>query len=219
MSEADFSTPELAHARSPRLKRALGAGAAVVWVLAVGFGLVTLWNYENAPGAPATAPAEWPSASRLPRPQDRAALVMFLHPQCPCSEASVAELARLMARTEGELDAHVLFLAPPDAPDTWVQSDLWRAAAAIPGVHVARDEQGAEAVRFGALTSGESMVYDRRGRLQFNGGLTASRGHEGDNAGRSAVESILAGRPARRTTFTFGCALFDAEHNAKNGSR
>ena len=37
--------------------------------------------------------------------------------------------------------------------------------------------------RFGAETSGQTLLYDRDGRLLFSGGTTGSRGHDGDNAG------------------------------------
>jgi hypothetical protein len=94
-----------------------------------------------------------------------------------------------------------------------VRSDLWHAAENIPGVRVVRDD-GTEARRFGARVSGQVLAYSGGGRLAFNGGITGSRGHEGDNAGRSAVEAMLGGRPHAATAFAFGCLLFDGDGNA-----
>jgi hypothetical protein len=93
--------------------------------------------------------------------------------------------------------------------DRWVQSDLWVTASSIPGVHVLRDVDGADARRFGAWTSGQTLLYDAQGRLRFSGGITDARGHEGDNAGRASLESILfhGETPAARTS-VFGCGLF-----------
>src|SRR5260221_9523010 len=192
-----------------RLERTLFLIVGVCWVVAVSVGLSVLWAYENGPGDAANAPAQWPVASRLPAPHHRPALVLLLHPQCPCSHATVAELARLMTHVQDRVEAHVLFLQPRGMSESWAKSDLWKNAAAIPGVDVRLDEGGAEAQRFGGATSGETLLYDTAGHLRFNGGITGSRGHEGDNAGRSALESILGGGTSGTpSTFVFGCALF-----------
>jgi hypothetical protein len=103
-------------------------------------------------------------------------LVLFAHPECPCTRASLAELARLLARFEDRLTADVVFLRPSDVGAAWDGSDLWRTASAMPGVTAVRDDDGVEAVRFRATTSGAAVLYDARGRLLFRGGLTSARG-------------------------------------------
>jgi hypothetical protein len=199
-----------------RMERTLFLIVGVCWVVAVSVGLSVLWAYENGPGNAGDAPVQWPVASRLPAPHQRPALVLLVHPQCPCSHATVAELARLMAHVQDRVEAHVLFLQPRGMSESWVKSDLWQNAAAIPGVDVRLDEGGVEAQRFGSATSGETLLYDTAGRLRFNGGITGSRGHEGDNAGRSALESILAGGTSgTSSTFVFGCALFAPRDEAQ----
>ena len=131
-----------------------------------------------------------------------------MHPQCSCSHATVAELARLGAHVGDAIDIYVLMFAPADATEQWVRSPLWRKAAAIDGVTVIADPDGTEARRFGAVTSGQALVYDRAGRLRFSGGITGSRGHEGDNAGRSAIEALVRNERAEHaSTFVFGCAI------------
>jgi hypothetical protein len=53
------------------------------------------------------------------------------------------------------------------------------------------------------------MLYGSEGNLLFSGGITAARGHEGDNAGRSAIISCLTKSEAERNqTPVFGCSLF-----------
>src|SRR5438132_9063057 len=107
------------------LRRSAFVIAVSVWALAVGFGLSVLWAYEHAPGTPADAPGRWPAASRLPPPHARPTLVQLLHPQCTCSHATIAELARLMARVQGRVDAHVLIVAPAGTGESFAKSDLW----------------------------------------------------------------------------------------------
>lgn len=192
------------------LRRSLSIAGFVLWALMVAAGMATLWAYQNRPGPAAAAPRAWPLSSSLPRPAGRPALVMTLHPQCPCSHATLAELERLMAQAAERPSVHLLFVAPRGANDAWVRSGLWQTAARVPGVHLTRDD-GTEAKRFGARVSGQVLVYDGTGRLQFSGGITGSRGHEGDNAGRDAIDAILAGRPHPASAYVFGCLLFDGD--------
>jgi hypothetical protein len=188
--------------------------ALVVWVAVAGVGFVTLALYETAPGDSGAAPATWPQATTLPAPEDRPALVVLAHPQCPCTRASIAELERLMRDVYGHTDAYVLFLQPASASEEWVESDLWRHADRIPGVRAVRDPGGHEARRFGAATSGHAVLYDADGRLRFSGGLTASRGHEGDNEGRAALTRLLTENDAERgATPIYGCPLQDPRSN------
>ena len=187
----------------------------VAWASCVGFGLWQLWDYENGPGTAASAPATWPDNEAIPRPQLRPTLVVLIHPQCSCSRATIAELERLQARVEHQIDTYVLMLAPSSARRDWVRSPLWQKAAAIPEITVVADPDGRQAAGFGAVTSGQALLYDASGHLVFSGGITASRGHEGDNAGRTAIERLVRQDHAdRSSTFVFGCALFAADASA-----
>lgn len=184
------------------------AGCAL-WVSLTVVGMGFLWDYENTPGPAADAPARWPADSRLQRPEGRPTLVLLAHPHCPCTRASIGELSRLMTQARGLVTAQVLFVRPQGFSDEWERTDLWSSAAAIPGVSVVRDDEGVEALRFRAKTSGHVALYDAGGGLLFSGGITSARGHAGDNAGRTAIVSLLtAGGAERSETPVFGCPLF-----------
>ena len=194
-----------------RLGSVLTAAFGVAWMLSVCGGLVVLLRYENRAGVAATPPDRWPTASQLGPPSGRPTLVMLAHPACPCSRASIEELDRLMARVQGLVTAHVLFVKPRNFPQGWEETDLWRHAASIPGVRVTADEDGVEANLFGAATSGQVVLYDANGALLFSGGITASRGHAGDSPGRQAIIELLTGtgvRPGAHSA-VFGCSLHD----------
>ena len=197
----------------PRLRRVVMAVLGAVWILSVGAGLAVLLRYEKEPGLAAAPPARWPASSRLEQAPGRATLVMLVHPGCPCSRASIEELDRIMARAEGLVTAHVLFFKPREFADDWEKTDLWYRAAAIPGVRVRRDDDGAEAGIFRAATSGQVVLYDAAGALVFRGGITPSRGHSGDNDGRQAIVALLTATeaPTRTRTPVFGCSLRDPE--------
>ena len=180
----------------------------IAWVLTLAPGFALLWAYKMRPGQADGAPDVWPVGTRIARNRDRATLVLFAHPQCPCTRASLAELARLLARFDGRLSADVVFLRPSDVGAAWDGSDLWRTASAMPGVTAVRDDDGVEAVRFRATTSGAAVLYDARGRLLFSGGLTSARGHEGDSAGLQRISSLLrTGQADRSDAPVYGCSL------------
>jgi hypothetical protein len=196
----------------PRFKRGrlVLLASITVWLLVVGVGLSVLWGYENTPGVAAEPPHMWPAQSQIQRAPDGDTLVMLVHPHCPCTRAGLGELASIMAHCQGRLKAYVLFLKPTGFSDDWEKTDLWQSAASIPGVYAVVDDGGAQASRFHAATSGQTILYDADGRLLFSGGITASRGHSGDNAGRSAIVSLVnAGAAERANTSVFGCPLFD----------
>ena len=181
----------------------------LVWFLVVAAGLSILWGYENSPGAAVAAPARWPAESRIKPTADKATLVMLTHPQCPCTRASIEELDKLMAHCQGRVNAYVVLMKPAGFDDSWVKTDTWRAVLKIPGVSVLIDPDGVEVQRFRAATSGQVLLYSSDGLLLFSGGITASRGHAGDNAGRAVIESLLnLGAADADHSLVFGCPLF-----------
>ena len=182
----------------------------VAWLLVVGAGFVVIMNYQTTSGSVGITPKYWPAGTSLALDRSHDTLIMFAHPHCPCTRASVEELNRLLAKSSGRVAAQVLFFKPRGFPDNWTRTDLWRSAAAMPGVKVLEDLDGAQARLFGAETSGYVLLYDTRGQLLFKGGITGSRGHAGDNAGENAVCSLLAGqRVSLKQIPVYGCSLLD----------
>jgi hypothetical protein len=180
-----------------------------VWAIVVSAGMFWMVRYQMTPGAQgAEVPGSWPSGVSF-APNDRGwTLVMMVHPQCPCSRASVHELSQLMSRSSGHMKADVLFVQPRGAPPNWCDGDLWSDANQIPGVNVAIDRDARDSAIFGAATSGEVLLYDAAGKLQFSGGITDGRGHEGENAGYLAILSLIRGGRSRTTaTPVYGCSL------------
>jgi len=149
----------------------------------------------------------WPAASALPRGEEFT-LVAFLHPQCGCSRASLAEIARLMADLDARTSCHLIFQQPVSQPDDWHETRLWHTARQIPGLEIHVDTDCRESVLFRASVSGEIHVYDAQGQLRFRGGVTPSRGHEGPNPGQLAIRDvILHGRSSLMTCHAYGCLL------------
>jgi hypothetical protein len=180
---------------------------ATTWIATVAFGARALFHYENTPGSVGALAQAWPVTS-IERAPDRPTLVMLAHPHCPCTAASIAELAQIMARLQGKVAAYVLFVRPKEASGDWEEPKLQRSAEAIPGVKILFDRDGLEARRFGAETSGHTLLFGLDGCLLFSGGITGSRGHAGENVGEDIIIALVSNqKPARSQTLVFGCAL------------
>ena len=190
-----------------------------IWVLVIAAGFRVLVEYELRAGPSAAAPARWPANTSLHFDSARANFVMFAHPQCPCSRASMAELAVIMTRGPEQIQATVCFLSPDGEAADWTHSALWRSASAIKGVKVVADRDGRLARHFDSATSGQTFLFDRDGRQIFSGGITGARGHEGNNRGRNLVIALARGELCDVTaTPVYGCSLHDAP-TALEGTR
>lgn len=180
-----------------------------LWLAAVMWGSLALVRYESAGGPDRVAPSDWPRGSKIARSGDTPTLVIFVHPECPCTRASLGELARILAHCPGRVRAFVLVVDETGCSREAATAPIWRVAAAVQGVNVLPDPKGVEARVFQALTSGRTLLYSAAGRLLFAGGITGARGHAGDNDGSAAVSALLRGGKAERlTTPVFGCPLF-----------
>lgn len=181
-------------------------------LVVAGFALFMREETRPAPSGTAALSA-WPAEAPLALVPGRINLVLFAHPRCPCTRASLAEAAEAVARAggPGRVALTVLFSVPAEEPAPWIGSPLWRAAAGMPGARVASDPDGRLAARFGATASGHVLFFDPAGRLRYSGGLTAARGREGDNAGLDAVSALARGASAAPTSPlsrpVYGCAL------------
>jgi hypothetical protein len=179
--------------------------------LLVGWWSMTRFAY-HVEEVPTTNSATWPQASSLPRRSDSSQLVAFIHPLCPCSNATLAELERLLS-SKFPADAPpcqvvVVVVTPRHADVTWTGSPLIERFRKLNGAQLVFDAGGVEAERFGAVTSGTILYYDAGGQRRYRGGMTQSRGHEGDNPGKYAIEELLTGHePTGASIPPFGCRL------------
>lgn len=181
--------------------------AVPAWAALCLAGFSALWIHQLRPGPSAAAPARWPDGAP-PREDGRPALVMLIHPRCPCTGAALAELAAMLPRVPAGAVVDLIFVRPRGEPPGWERdSPSWRTASAMAGARVLVDGDGSLAARFGALVSGQVLVYDARGGLAFSGGITSARGHRGANDGRDAALAALQGFAARPSWPVFGCAL------------
>lgn len=181
-----------------------------IWTISVGIGFVWMTDYSTRPGIPAVVSAKLPpnifsdSDSKLPK------LILFIHPKCSCSRATLGELERIVAVTKDLVEVKIIFYKPDSEPSEWVETGFWQRAKTIPGVKISTMSEE-EIEKFGVITSGQTLLYDSDGNLVFSGGITLSRALEGDNKGRQIIETYLqGGKVLDREAPIFGCSLTSA---------
>lgn len=184
-----------------------GGGAVASW-----YG-ISAYGFTNDPRGVSGAPLQWPAASTMAPNKRGSTLVLFLHPKCPCSRATVGELERLSTLVPPAAlpEIYIVASAPLAVGDAWWSAPLLARAAQLPHAHVARDPGGVETELFGAHVSGAVMLFDAQGRRLYAGGVTKSRGHDGDNVGLQSVAQLLVDPHAAAPSIPpFGCAVVHA---------
>ncbi|MBC7973923.1 MAG: RedB protein, partial [Myxococcales bacterium] len=124
---------------------------AVLWLSLVGVGAAHCYRFETSAGTAAPAPVTWPLETMLTRSQASPTLVMFAHPECACTAASLAELADLLAESAVTVRPRVMVVFTGGQDPR--ASANWQRAGTIIGALRLRDDSG-DARRFGARTSG-----------------------------------------------------------------
>ena len=191
-----------------RIPQSVQFAVLVIWLTGLIATSSILQRHSITPGAVGPTPVQVGSGS--PNHDAVRQLRMFIHPHCPCTRASIAELSRVVAQSGENVQVNLVVVVPANAPTGWEESELVRSAVqAIPAAQVTVDKQGLQAQRFGVKTSGHVLLYNSRGALLFSGGVTPSRGHQGSCASNRQLLAMLTGSAQPAPQFpVFGCALF-----------
>ena len=179
----------------------------VLWGVSVVVGVAAMMRYRMTPGPGAIPPARLILSER----PAKAEMLVFLHPQCGCSMATVHEIQKIVSAAGTNLDLTLYFFRPSSQSEAWCRdTPLWRSAMTISGAHLLIDRDGSAARYYGAHCSGQVLLYaSRDGNLVFSGGVTESRGHEGASAGGdSVVRYLRTGSAPLAKSEVYGCVLW-----------
>jgi hypothetical protein len=186
------------------------ASYSALWLLLIGLGFVVLLSYQTTAGDSLSSPSSWPANTALQRSETGNTVLLFLHPKCPCSRASLHKFEQLLSH-HTKVRAYAIFIKPLGADASWNKTELTEQANAIANLVTIEDNNQAEMLVFKAATSGLVLNYDQRGDLNFVGGITPGRGHEGDCQGSELLDKILAyetsPKPALTRSDVYGCPL------------
>src|SRR6266853_1595711 len=100
------------------------SAASLLWLAAVALGMRLILIYDFTPGLQAKHLSTWAPNTSLKLAPSKATLILIAHPRCPCTRASIAELARIMARVQTRVEANVLFYKPANFSTEWEKTEL-----------------------------------------------------------------------------------------------
>lgn len=197
------------------------------WAIAIAAGQCWLLRYERTAGSAGGPPSALSTNDLVPSAEAAISrpfrLLAFVHPHCPCTSATLAELAEffLAARDKVVVDIYVADFQIPDSPVE--DSPNWIAANQLhANLHVDRSAKVARS--YGCATSGQIVVYRPDGSLVFSGGITSGRGMTGENAGSEMLRRLVSTTEADRAekevmrTEVFGCPIYDSSNSNGEGN-
>ena len=179
------------------------------WLTMVGCGMGLLLAHGTTAGTVGAVPPRLPAPvmAALTPASDRPLVLVFAHPQCPCLPSTVTELRRTLADAP-PVDLRVIVYTPRNPPQDWDPQKAAALPSQLPMARCHADLDGALAANLGALTSGHVQVFGPDGLLRFSGGVTAGRGHVGDNGAARAFGKSLSALPIETSrTAVFGCPI------------
>lgn len=182
--------------------------AGCLWLAVICIGFLWAWRYESVAGTQGNTPNQWP---RDPGPialQKSGTCLLFAHPRCPCTGASLRQLSEILATRPAWQNVQIVFYRPASSSSDWSDSSIVRSAVEMSHVRIIWDDNGHLAQQFGVETSGHVLLYDAGGKLRFSGGITAFRGHHGDNSGAESLVEFGRGQNiTTQQTPVYGCSL------------
>ncbi len=109
--------------KAERPQLSMGAWClAAIWIVAVLAGFAVVINFDLTPGEAGTAPPLRPAAIESVRATDRPLLMVFAHPRCPCTRATLVELNHIITLCPGAADVRVLFRTPENPSAEWTKT-------------------------------------------------------------------------------------------------
>jgi hypothetical protein len=199
------SKPYLPPSMVNRYANSLGVG---LWIAAVFSGVLALTVHSNSPGESTAISHDAPTHPDIVLSADQFTLMMFVHPHCPCSHASMHELARIRSQHPNDVHVQVWFYCPENKPESWVHTALWDLAFQTASQEPLVDHDGRIAADLGVQTSGHALLFASDGELLFSGGITSSRGHEGDSVNAQTLGRLLRAESAEFVQYpVFGCPI------------
>ena len=148
------------------------------------------------------------AAHVLPSPSAKLTVLEFFSDHCPCQAAHDARLRDLYARYH---PSGVEFFAVDSENAASLERDGALAAARHYPYPILVDRGAGLAWAVGATSATETLVVDRDGTVQYQGGIDSDRSHLRDDATpylRDAIDDLLGGHlPRQSASKALGCAL------------
>jgi len=189
--------------------------------IANGFLLLTDYSIRPAETSAVRTQLEFPETTETQclianLNDSRPTLVLFYHPHCPCTVATLRMLQRMVPHLSVKPNLVLFGYCPEEKPDSWIDSSSTRIAKRISAANVIADFNAVHCRNFGVTTSGHTLLYDAQGKLVFEGGITPGRGHDSDCAASSALAHCIEANASTPIHWpVFGCPIVASEEPAQ----
>src|SRR5688572_18019650 len=91
-------------------KKILLLAGISLWLTAVCWGMKLLADYSFTAGERGAPTSVWPADAEFVREEGKFVLVLALHPECPCSRATLHELDGVLVNTPAKLSVLAVFI-------------------------------------------------------------------------------------------------------------
>ena len=205
--------PNIPPSQTPPLaKVGFGFSSLLIWLGIVFCGFATLVLHDmQAFGRTAESSTPRRISKELSQSLDLSTehlnLVVALHPMCPCTLNTLAELERLQAIARDEHRIIFLVFRGESGIDGWNDTPVLRFASRLRLSRFIPDPNAELTSSLEIEASGGVVALDHDGTMRFRGGITSGRSCSVDNPGSAAVASLLHGESieGRLETPVFGC--------------
>ncbi len=178
------------------------------WLGTICAGFVWLGLSDAQPGSRGAPPVQLAAVPELQADSGLVSLTCFIHPQCPCTRATLRDLERVATHVRETAQLRVVVAYPSDHPE-WMSTATVAFASTISGVRIVPDPGGLLTAACGVKTSGHTLIYGPEGDLRYSGGLVPLRNHEGNAETRDCVLQVIESQPKRPVqTPAFGCPMY-----------
>lgn len=184
---------------------------AIAWLVTIAVVLRGWMDFEHSPGRNVRPQAQWPVSTQLRLDRDHGTLVVFLHPFCPCSRATLERLEQVLSDSSKKPTCCFMIAPVASSVEIDARSANLRLAKAMSPSRTFIDGNKSEARLFDPTTSGHVFYYDAGGSLRFSGGVLVERGSNQPNTFAEALYRAI-NNPTYPVVHTpvFGCSLVGA---------
>ena len=182
------------------------SAGVLLWLAMIGYGFFLLFQHDTSALEPQALDSivasdiqdvSWVSEVDLRPASGKFNLIVAIHPKCPCTRNTLAEIERIQARFVEKCELTFLVTLPGGKPEEeieqWRNSGTVQLATSMPNAAVWFEDANELTTRLGLNSSGAVVVLDELGQIRFAGGITAGRSCAMENPGSQAVVRILRG--------------------------
>ncbi|GIX00102.1 MAG: hypothetical protein KatS3mg111_3434 [Pirellulaceae bacterium] len=182
-------------------------GLYVLWGSSIVWGVSRVLNYSFSGDYPTESSPD--AVGEMATSTADFHVLVFVHPKCPCSMATIDNLGRLLPRCPANYAVTAIVFVPEGKDKEWAtETATFAALERLPHTRIEFDTGGTRIRQWNVRRSGHVIVKAPDGSVAFSGGITLERGHAGESLGTVSMMRVLMQQsPPARAVPVFGCTF------------